>query len=154
MLSTVARRLGAAGFRRKGNRFYLREASNWGIVSFQKSDRSTAEIILFTVNVGAALGVLLNFSGLRESEVPNIEQCQWRKRLGFFFPTPSDTWWRIDAMTSPIAAGEEFLDALLTLALPQMKEFMVDANLKELWASGESPGLTEVERLKHLSVLL
>jgi hypothetical protein len=35
-----------------------------------------------------------------------------------------------------------------------MKKFMSDANLKELWASGESPGLTEVERLKHLSVLL
>jgi hypothetical protein len=152
--SIVARRLGAVGFRRKGNTFYLRKTNSWGIVSFQKSGKSTADVILLTVNVGAALGVLLNFSGLRESEVPNIEQCQWRKRLGFFLPTPLDTWWRIDAMTSPAAVGEEILDALLRLALPQMKKFMSDANLRELWASGESPGLTEVERLKHLSVLL
>src|SRR5436190_22124062 len=102
LLSTVARRLDSVGFRRKGNTFYFRETDNWAIVNFQKSGKSTAHLILLTVNVGAALGVLLNFSGLHRLNVPKIEQqCQWRKRLGFLFPEPSDVWWRIDATTSP-----------------------------------------------------
>jgi hypothetical protein len=154
LLSIVARRLVEADFRRKGNTFYLRQADNWGIVNFQKSGKSTAEVILLTVNIGAALGVLLEFSGIRASDLPCIDECQWRKRLGFFSPEPSDTWWRIDATTSPTVVGAEILDALLRLAVPEMKKFMSDANLRALWASGEAPGLTEVERLKHLSVLL
>jgi hypothetical protein len=77
-----------------------------------------------------------------------------RKRLGFFLPKPSDTWWRIDATTRPTAIAEEILDALVKLANPEMKKFMVDAHLRELWASGDAPGLTEVERLKCLSLLL
>jgi len=154
VLSIVVTRLGEVGFRRKGSSFYLREGSNWGIVNFQKSGKSSADVILFTVNVGTASGALLNFSGLRASEVPRIDQCHWRKRLGFFFSDPSDTWWRIDTMTSPSAVGEEIVDALLKLALPEMKTYMSDASLMELWTSGDSPGLTDVERLRYLSVLL
>jgi hypothetical protein len=36
----------------------------------------------------------------------SVNQCQWRKRLGFLFPNPSDTWWRIDTKTSSTAIGE------------------------------------------------
>jgi hypothetical protein len=154
MLSIVAKRLGDVGFRRKGNSFYLRVSSNWGIVNFQKSGKSTSEVILFTVNVGVASGVLLNFFGFPESEAPNIDQCQWRKRLGFFLPNPSDTWWRLDTKTSSTAIGEEIVDILLQLARPEMETYMSDTSLMRLWASGDSPGLTEVDRLRCLSVLL
>jgi Domain of unknown function (DUF4304) len=154
LLSIMATRLGEAGFRRKGGSFYLREGGNWGVVNFQKSGKSTTDVILFTVNVGIASGVLLNFSGLRESDVPRIDQCHWRKRLGFFFAEPSDTWWRIDATASLSAIAQEIIGALLQLAIPEMKRYLSDASLLELWASGVSPGLTEVERLKYLSVLL
>jgi hypothetical protein len=154
ILSIVELRLGEIGLRRKGNTFYLRKADNWGIVNFQKSGKSTARVILLTVNVGVALGILTEFFGHQATQVPSIDRCQWRKRLGFFLPKPSDTWWRIDATTRPTAIAEEILDALLKLAFPEMKKFMADANLRELWASGDAPGLTEVERLKCLSLLL
>ena len=55
---------------------------------------------------------------------------------------------------SPSAIAHEIICALLRLAIPEMKRYMSDASLMELWASGESPGLTEVEQLKYLSVLL
>jgi hypothetical protein len=74
--------------------------------------------------------------------------------LGFFSPNPSDTWWRIDTKTSPSAIGKEIVDTLLQLARPEMETHMSDASLMSLWASGDSPGLTEVDRLKFLSVLL
>jgi hypothetical protein len=154
LLFLVARRLAEVGFRRSGNSFYLREGSNWGFVNFQKSSKSTADLILFTVNVGTASGALLNFSGLRTLGVPKPDQWHWRKRLGFFFPNPADTWWRIDATTSPSAVGEEILDALVKLALPALRTYISDARLVELWTSGDSPGLTEVDRLRYLSVLL
>jgi hypothetical protein len=154
LLSSMAARLGEAGFHRKGNSFYLREGNNWGIVNFQKSTKSTANLILFTVNVGTASGKLLDFAGLRTAEVPRIDQCHWRKRLGFFSQDPSDTWWRIDMLTSPSAVAKEIVDALLKQALPVMKVYMLDASLVELWTSGDSPGLTEMERLKYLAILL
>jgi len=42
----------------------------------------------------------------------------------------------------------------LKLARPEMETYMSDASLMSLWASGDSPGLTEVDRLRFLSVLL
>ena len=154
LLSIAAKSLGQVGFRRNGNSFHVHEGNNWGIVNFQKSSKSTPDLLLFTVNVGTASGVLLKFSGFPKSEVPGIDQCHWRKRLGFFFVEPSDTWWRIDATASSSAIGQEIIHALVQLAIPEMKRYMSDPSLQELWASGESPGLTEVERLKYLSVLL
>ena len=35
-----------------------------------------------------------------------------------------------------------------------MKVYMLDASLVALWSSGESPGLTDMERLKYLTTLL
>jgi hypothetical protein len=34
-----------------------------------------------------------------------------------------------------------------------MMRYISDASLQELWSSGQSTGLTELERLKYLSVL-
>jgi hypothetical protein len=154
LLSTVALKLEEIGFCRKGTNFYLWEHGNCGLVNFQKSGKSMADIILFTVNVGTASGALLEFFGNHAARVPSIEECHWRQRLGFLFPDSSDRWWHIETVTSPSALADEISNALLRLALPAIKKYMSDESLRDLWSSGNAPGITELERLKYLSVLL
>ena len=141
-------------FSRKGNCFYLRQGNNWGLIDFQKSRKSSSDEVIFTINVGICSGALLEFFSpeLLEKK-PSIEVCQWRERLGFLLPDRQDRWWTV--REGPIdSLMAELTSYLLKIAIPEIKAHLDDKQLCNEWLSGKSPGLTDIQRLMNLSVLL
>lgn len=143
-----------AGLARAGSTYFLNQEGNWGLIAFQRSARSTSREIVFTVNLGVASARLLAFEGSDASQRPRIEKCHWQERLGFLMPEPRDRWWVLKEQTDVLALGKEILTAIETNGIPAVRRLIRDQDLRNLWLSGASPGLTDIQRLKSLSVLL
>jgi hypothetical protein len=153
LLTELGPVLSEQGFRRRGQRFHLRGGDNWALVEFQKSTKSTREATIFTVNLGVALGRLLTFAGVDTARPPSIDQCHWSERIGFLVGS-RDKWWTIDQATDVGALDEELRREIVDRGVPEIKRLLSEEALKILWLEGRSPGLTDIQRLKHLSVLL
>ncbi len=144
--------LSQSGFVRKGNLFRRVGTEVIHVVGFQKSLKSQADSVLFAVNLGVASVRLLSRAGVLPSECA-IEDCQWRTRLGKN-PRDAEMWWTVtDAETAKIAA-DEVKNALRSHGLAALDALSDDSSLRDLWLSGISPGLTDVQRLLNLSILL
>ncbi|MCP5005142.1 MAG: DUF4304 domain-containing protein [Planctomycetes bacterium] len=141
------------GFSQKGNTFIVQKSDNWGLINFQKSRKSSASEMAFTVNIGITSSRLLNYSSL-EIQKPSIDQCHLRQRLGFLLQERCDQWWTINAETKVSDICEEIKGYISNYALPYIERYLTDETLRDLWLSGQSPGLTEIECLLNLTILL
>lgn len=143
------------GFQKLRNSFYFPLEGNWGIINFQRSQTSDSNQIIFTINIGVASRRILHFLGQTEqTKKPDIWDTQWRERIGHLMPENDDKWWNLDQKTSPDELGSTLLNILTSYALPAIREFIHDENLRNLWLSGKSPSLTETQRLLYLAILL
>ena len=154
LLTRVGALLREKGFRRTGNAFCCLKQGNWAVISFQRSTKSSAQSIAFTVNLGVASGSLLKFFGQPKDRAPVIDQCHWRQRLGFVLPETSDRWWYLDADQDAESVVSELSGAIVNFALPAIEDHLSDAALRAVWESGAAPGITETDRLSYLSALL
>jgi hypothetical protein len=147
--------LNARGFSRRGYSFVKRHNGNGLLVHFQVwKERSTAAEIIFTVNLGVLSKRLLWLADNRDPpKVQSIGECHWRERLGVLLPARRDYWWSVDD-TRIAGSVTELEDALGSFGLPAMERVASDDDLRNLWLSGRSPGLTSFERLRYLSLLL
>ncbi len=57
VLEETAKRVAALGFRRQGALLRAVNEGNAGLIEFQKSTKSSADHILFTVNLGIVWGI-------------------------------------------------------------------------------------------------
>lgn len=143
------------GFQKLRNSFYLPLEGNWGIINFQRSQTSDSNLIIFTVNIGIASKRILQFLGQAEhTKKPDIWDTQWRMRIGHLMPENNDMWWNIDQKTNIDELGNTLVNIVTNYALPAIREFIHDENLRDLWLSGKSPSLTETQRLLYLAILL
>lgn len=143
------------GFSRSGNCFYVQQAGNWGLLCLQKSRRSTTKEALFTINLGVCSGRLIEFFSPEAAEQkPSIEACHWRERAGFLLPKPKDKWWVIHEVEPLNSLLEELKDFLVQAIIPEIERHLPDEYLCNEWLSGKSTGLTDIQRLMNLSVLL
>lgn len=155
VLKGVAIVLKEHGYSRKGNTFYIRKEGNWGLVNLQKSRKSSAPNEIFTINLGVCLQILVDFFAPEKiDEKPQIEDCHWRQRIGFLLPGHNDKWWSVTNETSIEQLVPEIQDCLLNSGVPEIDKLIGNEGLQSLWLSGQSPGLTDVQRLMNLSVLL
>ena len=155
LIKVISSLLKEKGFSRKGTCFYLRRGNNWGLLDFQKSRKGIVGETIFTVNLGICSGRLLEFLSpdLLEQK-PSIEACHWRERVGFLLPERQDKWWSIRS-TGPLnSLVNELKDCLDQAAIPAIEQHLSDEQLCSEWLSGKSPGLTDIQRLMNLSVLL
>ena len=155
LIKKIGYSLKEEGFSRIGNTFHQRRGSNWGLLDFQKSRKSTADEVMFTINVGVCSGKLLKFFSpdLLERK-PSIEVCHWRERLGFLLPEQRDKWWAVRNNEPFEPMMSQLKDALLQTAVPAIARHISDEQLCSEWSSGKSSGLTDIQRLVNLSVLL
>jgi Domain of unknown function (DUF4304) len=153
LLAGLTNELKGRGFSRQGSSFYLRKGNNWGLINFQKSTKSTADSILFTVNLGVASERLRRFFSGQKAELPGVSACHWSMRLGFL-QAGRDKWWTVDRGTVLDLVEEEIRHLLLERGIPEIEKHVDDASLRDLWLAGRSPGLTEIQRLMNLVVVL
>lgn len=155
LIKEISALLKEKDFSRKGTCFYIRQDANWGLLDFQKSRKSTADEVLFTINLGVCSGRLLEFfSPDLLTQKPSIETCHWRERLGFLLPDRQDKWWVIKATEPHNSVVDELKGCLVQAAIPAIERRLSDEQLCSEWLGEKSPGLTDIQRLINLSVLL
>lgn len=145
--------LAERGFSRKATTFRRELGEVMHLVEVQKSRRSSASTVVFTVNLGVA-----SLRLLRRAEKDPVQwawdACHWRERLGDVAGAGSDVWWSISDEASAAAASSQVTQWLAASGLPALDALSTDAALRDLWLSDRSPGLTEGQRLVSLADLL
>jgi hypothetical protein len=117
------------------------------IIGFQSSTGSTQELLKVTCNLGILVEQLTNPRG------SGILDAHWRERIGFFLPEQQDYWWLCSSAEDARRAGQEIATLLEERALPVMESLASPIAIAALWASGQSPGLTERQRVENLTRL-
>lgn len=154
MVERLAVRLRGHGFARQGTSFSKRaEGGNWHLVELPKSGKSTADIILFAIDVGICSARLRKFFVGERRAVPTRSDCHFAARLAMLVHG-KDRWWTVDHRTDTDALSREVGDLIATQGVATFDRYGDDASLRDLWLSGASPGLTDVQRLTNLVVLL
>lgn len=119
------------------------------IVNIQRSDDSAAMRLKVTCNLGLFITTLPSSEGIPV----DIWSCHWRRRLGFLTPQKQDVWWVI---SSDAEADSVAHDIALNLSVYGLPGLMTKSSIKAMldyWRSGESAGLTDVERRRYLAEL-
>jgi len=65
-----------------------------------------------------------------------------------------DAWWELCESSDVSGVGAEVAEALTTNGLPTLNRLGSDGALRGEWSAGRSPGITELQRLQYLTILL
>jgi hypothetical protein len=152
LVSAIATFLKPEGFERRGKVLRALSDDIAKVVEFQKSDESTAQRILFTVNLGIVCGQLLDPERVKLRNSKSID-AHLRTRLGMLLSTPKDMWWELTPSADWEAVARELSQLLVARGLPYLNEYGSVRDLVALWESGKSPGLTATQRAWFLSQL-
>lgn len=141
------------GFRKVGLAYEKEDAEAIVVIGYQRSVQGGA-CDRFTVNLGIGSKRLFAFEDQPKSKRTPVELCHWRMRLGRTLEESTDAWWELCGPADAPAVGEEQQEILKTRALPLLERMASDDALRAEWMAGKAPGLTELQRLLNLSVLL
>ena len=155
LVDDIAAFLKRRGFANRGTAFFRVQAGNWGLIELQKSQKSSTEAVVLTGNVGVVSERLARFFSipLKSNHPPQASEWHWRQRLGFLLSEGQDKWWTIGPGVKIEHVARQ-MEGALELALPEIEKHIQDETLRDIWLIGRSPGLTEVQRLKNLAVLV
>ena len=145
--------LKSIGFSKEGNNYYAQKYLNWELINFQKSKNSNATI-KFTINLGICSNSVYNYSRNVVNKCSDIDECHWKKRIGFLLPINADYWWEINEETSIEQLINDIATIISTIAIPEMENYASDESLENIWLNNKSEGLTELERYIYLTTLL
>jgi hypothetical protein len=154
LLSDIEKHIKLKGWVRKANTFYFFDDNNWALLNFQKSKASSSSAVLFTINLGISSTLLRKFDEKDIEKKPTIDECHWKKRIGFLLPQKQDYWWKITDSVNLEKIISEIKELLNNFALPEVNKYLSDAALGSLWLSGISHGLTNFQRLINLTTIL
>jgi hypothetical protein len=142
------------GFKRAGSTFYLDRGASVGLIDFQKG-KSTKEELIFTVNLGVYVRPVAKlFHPADVKDRPDIWDCHWRIRLGYLLPEQGDKWWSSGSLVELDPSISEIDHGLTKYGVPELLRVLDPAELRNDWLDGRSPGLTDMQRLLNVSVLV
>lgn len=144
------------GYSKKGNSFYLRSDSNFGIINFQKSQDGNKDEVKFTLNFGVysdVLGKVVDFD-YDNSKVPDVWSSQWQARIGNFMPDGHDFWWKIQAEDNLFEIISNIIDNIQNIILPEIDKRLTDEGLMKSLIKGDFIRSTAVEKFKYLTLFL
>lgn len=150
--------LRARAFQCQKNRFYRDSGDCIQLVDFQRSRTNTQDSVRFTVNIGVQSKRLAAFfeppTPRSKKLLPSVDDCHWSLRLDWLVPGPIDEWFVIDGRSKVEQLGQRLLTYLKGYVLPSLDAHATDGALAKLWLTGQSPGLTDFNRLLYLALLL
>jgi hypothetical protein len=152
LLKATGESLKPLGFVQRGPVFRLLAHGNCGLIEFQRSDKSSEEILVFTVNLGVVCGELLD-AGSSGAQKARIIDAHLRQRVGMLLPDRPDKWWEVTASTDRVSFVQEIVDLLMKKGAPYVESHLATKALLALWESGQSPGLTVFQRTRFISKL-
>jgi len=152
VLDAIKETLRPLGFKKKGSALVADRGDVLHVINLQKSTSSTADTRIVTINLGVYSKTLAGCLGTASS-VASVWDCHWQERLGFLGPEPMDKWWTMQTESDAHKAGQEMIGLLTERALPLLEGLRTTEQLRALWATGNSPGITEMVRDRYLSIL-
>lgn len=154
LISEINNAIKPLGFKKNGNTFFYHQDDNIGLINFQKSNKSSSTVVLFTINIGVYSNSLRVFDSLDVGSKPTISDCHWSKRVGFLLPENKDHWWQLSENASLDNLIDEIIDLLTSVVIPEIKKNISDESLESNWLNGLSSGLTEPQMYLYLIGLL
>lgn len=131
------------GYRKSGLAYHRRVDENFAVVQFQRSQRSSASLVDFTVNLGV-------FSALVQREVgkltwvpevrraPTESACHLRLRIGSLMTNREDRWWKVDTASARPGEAGELIELLEQRAFPLLEKHVTDEGLRDYWSARET----------------
>lgn len=151
ILAQVQLALKPLGFRKSASTFTRDAGDVLQIVNVQKSTASHATRVKVTVNLGLWLKQLAPLrAGVPDKG--NIWSAHWRARIGDLSSDSTDLWWEAGTQAEGEEVGRELISRILH-ALPDMEALSSAEALRQLWQTGRSPGLTDLERQRSLKLI-
>jgi hypothetical protein len=143
------------GFRRNGSTYRKHLNGNSVIVALQRDSRAPANTLRFTIDLGITSSRVLSFfnEDFDSGDRVDITDSCWRERIGAVFGS-DDIWWTVTSEAEAETIAEEIRATLERDTLPFLIEIASDERLRDIWRTGRSPGLTELQRLMNLGILL
>jgi hypothetical protein len=151
VLLALAVLLRSRGYIKSGSTFRLRTLDTIFIISLQSSDSSTSTLAKVTVNLGVHVPALQDPQ--RPEKNPSASSVHWHERIGRLMPEKRDIWWSIHSAEEAASVAPIITRCVEQFGIPALAEVSTVQALKRLWESGCSPGLTEVQRVRHLQAL-
>jgi len=139
------------GYSKNGSTFRLRSNETVRVISLQSSTKSTSVFAKVTVNLG--VHVLALQDPERPEKNPSVWSPHWNQRIGHLMPENRDIWWSIYSAQESVSVASEIARCVEQYGLPSLAQVATVKALRQLWESGRSPGLTEVQRIRHLQKL-
>lgn len=148
----VRKALKAQGFYTQGSTLCRRAASgNTELVSLQKSVRSSEVESLVTINYGVHCACIGDSRGEEPSATVDLSRAHWRER---WTEGGNEKWLLVRSSDDADETARILLAALDGIVLPRLARYSVDEALRDAWLEGSSPGITEMQRLLFLALLL
>ena len=155
IISKLGAYLKSLGFVKKGDTYYLSNQESWQLINIQRSQQKSLDgNIRFTINIGICSKSIWKFLEGSTDVLPNIDECHWRKRIGFLLPIKEDYWWKVDNNTSVEELLVELQDVIDHHVAPVITKYSDDASLECMWLKNISEGITELEKYIFLTTLL
>lgn len=143
------------GFKRTGYLYRRSTPLHESLIAFQRSSRSSDQTCVFTATLGVWSRKVAEFhEGAHASCSVKLETCHWTCRLGELLNPPEDRWWTLENSDRHLSSTREVQRLVLDRGVPLLLEMSSDTRLRDLWLSGDGPGLTSLQRLQYLAVLL
>jgi hypothetical protein len=140
------------GYRRRGSAFSAQLDDMIAMVQVQKSQSTTRDRLVFTVNLGLFSRPLARKLG-RDTDKPSFGDVHWQARIGFLTPERADRWWEARSDAEAAQAAEEVGQALVAHAVPALGELGSTEKLCALWRSGPTRGTMDWYRKEYLRLL-
>lgn len=148
VVNAIANSLTSSGFRKAGNLFKREFGQIIHLIGLQSSTSSTATRAKVTLNLA-----IWCVPASDTDEKPSIWNAHWRERIGYLMPEHTDKWWVLDSAAASTVAAAEIAMALARFGVPALDRLVSPDALRALWLSGQSPGLTDAQRLRYLARL-
>ena len=140
------------GYVRKQGTLRRIVGDNAALINFQKSRWNSSDSVSFTLNLSIVCGALLD-SGITTIKSAKEYDGHLRQRIGYLTSEAADKWWEVNKATKVVALSAEIASLVISAAVPYLERYVRTEDLAALWETGQSPGLTEVQRLRYLAQL-
>jgi hypothetical protein len=146
--SRIEQVLSAAGFKRHRFGFERKVGNVLHLVALQSSQSSTASRLRTTINLAVWAPDLAE-----PNAKPDIWSAQWRERIGKLMPQAQDHWWTVSSLKEAEQAAQQISEALVGPGLSALDRISSTSDLLQLWETGHSPGLTQMQAAKYANKL-
>jgi hypothetical protein len=150
-MDLIGEHLASLGFKRRRQSFRKHVGPNIMILEFQRSSTNNEGRLRFTLNLAIISAAV---AACEDQDIRKLSASEGhlRERIGGL-TGEGDKWWLIDSGTDTDALTHEIAASIRSNVLPFLDSHSTDADLKTLWESGRSPGLTEKQRRRYLDAL-